>query len=400
MDVVYRQILLSALLLTTCLALGCNGGPTPDETPDGTPTEAPGGGENGEKPKGYQPPPPTDLSKLEFSGGGFDFVNDVFYFFGADRLSSRALVEIREVHDLKDWSYQAKYPDAAARTRAAIADLRDSDYTSWDDTAMVVAILSTMVSRDRSALVRDDCICTLSWFRGWVHPTLISVGPTIQTSEEEVLQALKVLDALHEDRVTPLGASDRLVCIDAIAVLGNHDWDRVMSDNPIVYRTKMSRPRAIIRRLTGRDLQKSRADPEIRDTLNRALIRVTDQTLFLSLVAGLTDPVPHVRAGSARHLRSAGDPRALAPLLHTLESEEDAPVRLALISAIADVAVLNDEGKAAAVPGLAAALNDSSTAVQRSSARALARVTGANPGPDPVDWRRWWRKKNTEPVIR
>ncbi len=62
--------------------------------------------------------------------------------------------------------------------------------------------------------------------------------------------------------------------------------------------------------------------------------------------------------------------------------------------------MLNDEGKAAAVPGLAAALNDSSTAVQRSSARALARVTGANPGPDPVDWRRWWRKKNTEPVIR
>ena len=400
---VHRQFLFAALLLVAFTVLACTGGPPPDEAPDAAPGEAPGKGENGEsgdQPEGYQPPPPSDLSQLQFSGGDFEFVNDVFYFFGADRPPSRALKEIREVHDLKDWSYKPNYPDAAQRTREAISDLRESDYTSWDDAAMVVAIISTMVSRDRSALVRDDCISTLGWFRAWVHPSLIGVGPAVESSEEEVLQALKVLDLLHADPVTPLSTSDRLVCLDAVAVLGNHSWDEVKSDDPIVYRTKMSRPRAIIRRLTGRDLEKSRQDPEIRDTLDRALIRVTDQTLFLSLVAGLTDPVPHVRAGAAREIRKASDPRSLAPLLHTLESEEDAPVRLALISTIAEVAVLTDEGKAASVPGLAAALTDASSAVQRAAARALPRVTGANPGPDPIDWRRWWRAKNPEPVGR
>jgi len=398
---VHRHSLFAVLLLMVCLAFACNGGTPPEAPPEGgTPGEKPGeSGENG-KPEGYQEPPPTDLSKLEFSGGGFDFVNDVFIFFGADRPPSRALKEIREVHDMKDWSYNPKYPDAAKRTSEAIADLRESDYTSFDDTSMVVAILSTMVSRDRSALVRDDCIATLGWFRSWIHPMLLDVGDGVLTSEEEVLQALKVLDALHKDPKAKLSSSDRLVCLDAIAILGSHRWDDVVSDDPIVYRTKMSRPRAIIRRLTGYDLRTSRQDPQIRDTLDRALIRVTDQTLFLSLVAGLSDTVAHVRSGAARQLRKAGDPRALPPLLHTLESEEDAPVRLALISAISEVAVLTDEGKATATPSLAKALNDSSTSVQRAAARALKRVTGQNPGPDPIDWRRWWRAKNAEPVSR
>jgi HEAT repeats len=393
-DRVYHHLLLLALLIGVGLALGsCNSGPTPDE-PQNPNGESPAGENPGEgEPESGGNGQAADMSTLENSGFGMEFMDDVFIFFGADRPPSRALTDIRDVHDLGDWSYLPQYPNGAQQTRDAIEDLRESDYTSWEDTALVVAILSTMVSRDRSALVRDDCITTIGWFRSWVHPRLMDVGPGVSTTEEEVLQALKVLDALHKDLSKPLSQSDKMVCIDAISVLGSHSWDKVESGDPIVHRTKMSRPRGVIRRLTGRDLKVSATDPEIRDTLDRALIRVTDQTLFLTLVAGLADPIPYVRATSAQQLRHAGDPRALKPLLFTLGKDENAPVRLALIGAIAEVAVLNDDGKAQAVSPLAAALTDPSTSVQRAAARALARVTGENPGPDPIDWRRWWMKK-------
>jgi hypothetical protein len=298
---------------------------------------------------------------------------------------------ISETHDPKTWTYRADAPDGARRTVEALRDLRDSDYVGWDDPAIVIAILSTMTVRDPSALVRSECIETLRWFEEWVRPEVSRLGRAVRTTDEDVIRALRALDQLDKDPGPDLDASAKLVCIDAVSILGSHPWDTFRGTDPVLVRTSLSRPRGVIRRLTARDLDAFRRDPEIRDSLDRALIRVAGETLFMTQVAALADPVEHVRATAAKALRYASDPRVVRLLSHVLAVEDTLTVRLAVISSLEDLVVRYPQTRLEAVPALAAVLSRSEGSVRRAAARALSGILEKGPADDPAWWQRWWR---------
>jgi len=397
-----RRFFLS-LFLTGCLlaaAPGCTDSPPPKENGgNGHAGENPAIAENG-APATTGSVGGTDTTQdpkdTDWTDTSSDIFGDIAIFFGGDRPPSRALKVIREVHDLKDWSYRMNVPNAVEQCRDAVRDLARSDYASWDESGLVVSVVSQMLSRDPSALVRSDCVTALLWFHGWVHPDAKKMGKGVASPMEDVNRALTALAELPKGQAGVANPSNRLVCIDAVSILGSHPWDDIRSPDPSVVRTSLARPRGITRRLTARDLTGYRKVPEVRDTLDRALLRLSDQVIFMSLVGALADGSSHVRSAAVAALTRAGRSRAVPPLIHTLEKEEHEFVRTAIVEAITDLAEYSETPMPEAVVALAAELTDPDLSVRYAAARGLTRLTGESPGGDPTDWIRWWQENGAE----
>lgn len=385
-------ILAAVFSLTLCLgACGSSPDPSPPSA-NGDPEPAPP--ENGGQDAGAAGD--LGMAGLSVAGSGFGMIQDVLIFFGADRRPSYALREIAAVHDMKSWTHRPGVSDAVDRCREAVQDLTISDYDGWNDKALVIAVLSTMSVRDSSGLVRHDCIDALAWFEGKVRPEVLTLGRGVDTTEEEVIRALRALDELNKDPGPELSLSEKMVCIDAISILGSHPWDAVRGAAPSTVRTSLSRPRGVIRRLTARDLDAYRADAEVKATFDQALVRVAGEVLFMSQIAGLADPVEHVRAAAAKALKLSEDRRAVKHLAYALKTEEMLPVRLAIISSLRELVMRYPEMRRASIPALAAALTGTDESVRRASARALAGILEKGPADDPAWWQRWWSDHGEE----
>jgi len=346
--------------------------------------------ENGERPA------EATGREFEFYGPGefVEVLQEAFIFFGGDRPPSRAIQAIREVHDLRDWSLRRDVPDAVGKCREAVRDLTRSDYKTWHETAVAVVVLSEMSIRHPSALIRHECVDALEWFDGWIHPDAEKMGPGVETTEADVGKALRALDRLAASEKPPADPAERIVCVEAVTVLGSHVWDDGVAKEPAVIRTRLSRPRGILVRLIRPDLQRRRADEAVSDTLDRAILRLADTVIRLSQMAALGDRTAHVRARAAKAVARCGDARATAPLAWSLEAETRADVKRELAAALGEVAGSERAGEA--VPALGAALSHSSPSVRSAAARALAKVTGEDPGPDTSDWQRWWTEHSGE----
>lgn len=375
------RVLVSILLLAASIG-ACRTTPPPRE--------------GGPSPSGEAP---AEIPTTEPAGKNpLDFLGEVLIFLGADRPPVLALREIREVHDLKDWSHRFDVPNSAERCREAVHDLGESDYESWDDLATAVWVLSTMAVRDPSALVRDDAIGVLAGFRPWVHRDAVAMGRGPQVTEEDVSRALSSLKDLHAENRPHRTPAERMACMDGISVLGNYPWDRLKMDDPAAARAQLSPPRGVFRFLLAGSLEADRADPRIRDTLDRALVRLSDEVIFLTEVAGLADRAGHVRRTAAKALEAAGDPRAVGPLAFTLSREGEDAVTLGILSALGELGTAGD--RTVALAAAAGRLDDPSPSVRRAAARAMAGITGENRPDDPAAWRRWWREQGGETSAR
>ncbi len=339
----------------------------------------------------------SKVGDLEFaiSEKSADFLQEVLIFLGADRPPRRALRVIRDTHDLKDWSLRLDVPGAAEKTREALRDLTRSDYESWEETALVISIVSTLSTRDRASLIRSDCISTLHWFDGWVHPDAVALGRGPEPAEKETLQAMNVILDLAEKAKTGDVAGNRGVVIQAVEILGNHRWARVDRPEPGILRARLSRPRGVIRLLGSNRLDWCKGDPEVRAALDRALVRLADDVHTLAPLAALGDRAPFVRAAAAAAIRpDAAD--AVGPLAHALRREVTASVRLSLVNALGRLAGEGAGPRHPAVAALAGVLADPDASVRRAAARLLERATGLGLGSDPAAWRRWWRNEGPE----
>jgi len=385
---------LPLLLATVVLAVMLGGCPSTPDKPDPEPQP------NGVTEPANPPPAgngeatpakstgPDSFTVYAPSWGG-TFFQDLFIFFGGERPPGRALQKIRDTHNLSDWTYKIGVEDAVETTREGVQELARSDYKSWDETALVISLLSTLAIRDPASVVRTDSIATLTWFRNWIHEDTIRMGRGVPTTEDEVLNALKVLDDMRKDKTVEGNPQKTMVLIDAISILGSHPWDELVSDRPAIIKYRLARPRGVIGRLTRPDLTARRGNAQIRDTLDRALLRVSDEVVILTMMAAMSDPTAYVRASGAKALFLARDPRAVGPLIATLGTERRDFVRLELVKALG--ACASGDRRKLAVPALADTLIDTDVSVQQAAASELERLVGAGLGPNVSAWLRWWK---------
>jgi hypothetical protein len=398
---------LAALAVVTALLVpGCLGTPTagdgtgPEAVPPeaGQPDEAAAGapGKAGGEAPGEAGDDAMTEAFVAIGGAGDDLFREVSIFFGADRRPGYALRAIRDVHDLKDWSYRLDVPRAVENCREALADLMVSDYSDWDETGMTVVVVSTLAQRDASALVRNDCVRVLAWFRNWIAPLAAAIPPGPEPDQNAVLGALRAFESILKKEAPFEDPADRTVFVDGVAVLGSYPWAELALPDARLARNRVAQPRGVVRALAGRNFRPGRSDSLVADSLDRALIRVTDQVLVLSLLGGLADPVAHVRAAAARSL---GEQRmvAAAPVLaRALGTEPEASVRISWLAVLGNLGETGESVRDEVVPAIAGLLHDPNDSVRRAAARELAGLTHEDPGPDVTDWQRWWRTRNAE----
>ena len=78
----------------------------------------------------------------------------------------------------------------------------------------------------------------------------------------------------------------------------------------------------------------ARARVDLAESLYRLYLREADGRIFASLVAGLEDPEPRVRAGVARALGNLRRPEAVPPLLARFEAETDPAMKGEILAAL------------------------------------------------------------------
>ena len=142
------------LCVAAALLAGCLGTPVKEDETGRKPI--PGGGPHGGGQPSVGDPGATSDVMVTFGETGDDALRELTFLLGADRRPGYALRTIRDVHDLSDWSYKVNAKNPVERCREALADLMVSDYEGWGETGMVAVVVSTMIQRDASALVRND----------------------------------------------------------------------------------------------------------------------------------------------------------------------------------------------------------------------------------------------------
>ena len=78
----------------------------------------------------------------------------------------------------------------------------------------------------------------------------------------------------------------------------------------------------------------ARARADLAESLYRLYLREADGRIFATLVAGLEDPEPRVRAGVARALGNLRRPEAVPPLLARFEAETDPAMKGEILAAL------------------------------------------------------------------
>ena len=222
----------------------------------------------------------------------------------------------------------------------------------------------------------------LTWFYDWIHPLAEEIPAGSEPGEDAVLDALRALQSiLTKEGGAAAVDADRTVLVDAVSTLGNYPWSKLSVPDPRLVRTKVAQPRGVVRTLAGRPLNDARSNALLADTLDRALIRVTDQVITMSLLGALVDPSDHVRAAAARAAADRRVPGGAALIGRALPAERESSVRMACVVALGTLGTGDETAKAEAIPALAATLGDSNDSVRRAAATELARLTGEDPGP-------------------
>lgn len=314
---------------------------------------------------------------------------DLKIFFGGDRPPKRALKKLLDTHDFTTWAYRPEVADGVQLTREAVEEFARCDYASWEETSLVVTVLSTMVTRDPAAVVRADCLTTLGWFQNWIHDDALRLDPPIKTTEDLVMKARKALRSLKADAKASSDPKKAKIIFGAVTVLGSHPWYEAGSNRPAIIRSSLARPRRVLRRLMSSDMTARRSNADIDKALDTALIRVNDQVVIMTLMAGLADTTAYVRAGAAKALAEAGDPRAVGPIISAIDRETRDSVIQELVRALGKNAL--GDTRRDAIPALADLLIHTDVTVRQAAARELERLTGEGLEVDPAAWLRWWK---------
>jgi len=124
-------------------------------------------------------------------------------------------------------------------------------------------------------------------------------------------------------------------------------------------------------------------DPRVRCAILATATEFDTPAALAICRGGLEDPDSRVRMAACEAWRKRGGPEAVELLATRARGDTDIDVRLRALREIGDL------GDAAAVPVLAAALEDPDPAVQYLAVNALRQVSGRDLGDDVNAWRAW-----------
>jgi len=206
-----------------------------------------------------------------------------------------------------------------------------------------------------------------------------------------VIDALKVVrEAQGRDDSEPALAAEVLTAVRALASF-RFDADAAPAPGAPLslasrrFSGKLRNVRGVLLALTGSTLEGFRADPEIRDALDRAYVAMSASVVRATFATTLTgDASAVVRATAADHvgdLQLAGQTTELA---RSLRDDTSSSVRRASATALGQFPM------AAAVPALIEGLYDDMPDVRGAAGRALEATTGETFGTDRAAWQRWW----------
>lgn len=131
--------------------------------------------------------------------------------------------------------------------------------------------------------------------------------------------------------------------------------------------------------------------PALKDDLETALVRLARQVVVHGINRSLRhDPDPDVRAAAARAAGAVLDPSFGRTLLDRLLDETSAPVRAAIVQALAPY-----PGRAS-VQTLIALLSDPERNIRILAASALDRMAGESLGSEQERWVLWWDREGKD----
>jgi hypothetical protein len=331
------------------------------------------------------------------SGGFEDMIEGIEDWVGGGNLPGEHLQELRSVHEPGTWRLRTDVEGALETARDSVRALGETDLATWRDAGIVAQILSSIATDHTASLVRVEALDTMERIAPWTLQA--ETEPEFAATEEAVIDALKVVrEAQGKDDVNPAFTAEVL---NAVRALSNFRFDEGATPRPEAaltlaarrYSGKLRNARGVLTALTGSTLEGFRADPEIRDEMDRAYISLSASVIRATFAAALTgDANSLVRATAADHAGDLQLSGAPAELARSLRDDVSSSVRRASATALGQFPMEE------AVPGLLEGLYDDMPDVRGATARALTATTGQSFGTDRGAWRRWWQSRSASPT--
>jgi hypothetical protein len=316
---------------------------------------------------------------------------DIEALFGASSPPAKFLGEIGAVNEPNCCNFKPDAESPLERTRTAVRALGTCEYSTWGEIAFAVQMLAQMGDGHQSSLVRAEALDALTKI---AQRTLSGAEPPAgTTSHEEMIEALKVLEAAHGKDDTDRELTAQVAsAVTAISAYPFEKIDEVTQDKADprtiarAFGTQLRQARGILRRITSRSLEGFDADPAVREAVDGAYVALSGEVIRLSLQKAVLGDAAETTRSAAAHDISALAVAGAAPVLRTaLIFDGFASVRreaaVALAAYPADVAV----------PALLTGLDDEMADVRGAAARSLESVTGETFGDDRTAWIRWWK---------
>jgi HEAT repeats len=323
-----------------------------------------------------------------------DLVGDIDVLFGAPDLPGKQLQAIADAHEKKSWTLREDRADALDATRCAVRELADCDYTTWNEAAIVVEVLSSMADEHPSSLVRAEALDTLTRMAPWIFAA--AVTPTEPTSAADVIDAIKVVKQAAGRNAGDAALTAQVA--GAVMALAYHPFDQVTISSSDgtgnagagrAYGENLRGARSVLRAVNGPTLRGFEQDPDAANALEVAYVDVSACAIRLTLLkSALVDPAETTRAAALRDIGQLAPSGGADVLARVLARDPYASVRREAAKALASYPMPQS------VPALIDGLSDEMSDVRTAAARSLLTLSGETFGDDRRAWSRWWSTKS------
>lgn len=321
-----------------------------------------------------------------------DALGEVDLLMGGKNVPATHIAELESYHVEGTWQFRADVSDPLEKTREAVRDLAVADYADWNESALTVRILTSMIEGHPAGLVRLEALDSLTSIGAWTIESTVDNGDWAE--ERDVIRSVKTLrDALENVQRGQMPTDEgNLVLADALDTIAAFDFPRragdPFDDDVVGFERQINRRRGtaagVLRVLTGESMRRLQVAPVVRSAMDRALVNVAAATIRLTLAdATLADDTASVRTNGARSLGVLVPPHGALVLAAALRSDRDSAVRREAARSLAAFAPED------ALPPLVEALFDDVPSVRSTAVRSLTALTGENLGDDRAAWVRW-----------
>jgi hypothetical protein len=292
---------------------------------------------------------------------------------------------VRAAHEEKGFEYRCTDDVYLAdKSVDGVYRLGNAQFDRLEGEVQVILQLSDIVSEARGALERTVAVGSLTRL---ALKMPAGAPPPGSSRLDEWFKLLYELDAMHDREwkggpYAPVRRKTDLPWRPYTA----QEVPRVLSIVESLGTFRFSTPaddKRALRALVAAPYVVDETTPNIRDALDRTMVRRSRALIDSTLVGAVQDPSPHARQAAVEGLRALGPPGGPEAVLARLPAENAPLVRAAMADYLGTVG-----GPKAAV-ALVDLLDDDDGGVRHRARKALTQVAGRDLGRDPAAWRTW-----------